>query len=99
MRWSILCVLVLVLSFVAAQEKKDKVRGVLPLNYRRLNLTDEQLKRVYKISADYRAKIAELEKQIDKLKAEQAAEMEKVLTAEQQKKLRELKTGERAPGK
>jgi hypothetical protein len=34
-----------------------------------------------------------------KLQKEQAKEMEGVLTAEQLKKLRELKTGERAPGK
>src|SRR5262249_27092383 len=73
--------------------------GALPANYRRLNLTDEQVKNLYKLRTDYRARIAEMEKQIAKLKDEEKEAMEKVLTAEQQKKLRELKTGERVPGK
>src|SRR5262249_10375489 len=109
MRW--LSVLVLMLSLLlplslvdaAFQEKKSdttptpKVRGTLPQNYKKLGLRDEQVQRIYRIQADYGAKIAELQKQIDKLRSERNAETEKVLTAEQLKRLKELKSGEKAP--
>ena len=101
MRWSIVCLLVLSVSLSGAfqQEKKKDLRGTLPPLYRKLDLQEEQVRKLYKIRADYWAKVAELERQIKKLNEEQAAEMEKVLTAEQQKKLKELRTGEKAPEK
>jgi len=68
-------------------------------NKRQRFLTDVQVKTLHKIHSDYVTKIAELERQIERLKAEQPKEMEKVLTAAQLKRLTELKTGERVPGK
>ncbi|MBY0527847.1 MAG: hypothetical protein K2R98_30905 [Gemmataceae bacterium] len=85
---------------VGAQDKKDdkkdtptKVKGVLPANWGKLGLTDEQKQKVYKVQADYRDKISDLEKQIKDLKDKEKGDMEKVLTDEQKKRLKDILTG------
>ena len=106
MRWSIICLLVLSLSGAAFQDKKKSddtpkgsVRGTLPPLYRKLDLQDEQVRKLHKIHDEYGNKIVELQKQIEKLKDAMAEEMEKELTAEQRRKLKELRTGEKASDK
>src|SRR5581483_7887355 len=74
-----------------------KVKGVLPANWGKLGLTDEQKQKVYKVQSEYRDKIAELEKQVKDLKEKERTEMEKVLTDEQKKRLKDILTG-KAPG-
>lgn len=73
-----------------------RVKGFLPAYYKKLGLRDDQVQNVYRIRADYKAKIENLKQQIDRLKAEEKGALEKVLTPEQLKRLRELRSGEKA---
>jgi hypothetical protein len=87
-------------TWVCGQDKKDdttKVKGVLPANWGKLGLSDEQKQKVYKVQADYGDKIAALEKQIKDLKAQEKTEMEKVLTDAQKARLKEILLG-KVPG-
>ncbi len=81
-------------SSLHGQDKKDdtpsKVKGVLPANWGKLGLTDEQKQKVYKVQADYNDKIGALEKQLKDLKATEKTEMEKVLTDAQKARLKEI---------
>ncbi len=103
-----LAVLALAMIGVAyAQDKKPddkktddkptpvKLKGYLPQHYKKLGLLDNQLQKVYKIRADTKAKTDELNAKIAKLKADEREQLEKSLTAEQLKRLRELRTGEK----
>lgn len=81
--------------------KKDddppaKLKGTLPQNYKKLGLTDKQVQEVYKIQADYKAKMDDLQKKLDKLRGERNEAYEKVLSAEQKKRLQEIKSGEKS---
>jgi Spy/CpxP family protein refolding chaperone len=84
--------LVLVAAFVLSGGLlgQEKVKGVLPPNWGKLGLTDEQKQKVYKIEADYKGKIADLQKQIDELKGKEKEDMLKVLTDEQKKRLKDI---------
>ena len=81
-------------SWLHGQDKKDdtptKVKGVLPANWGKLGLTDEQKQKVYKVQGDFGDKIAALQKQVTDLKAQEKAEMVKVLTDAQKTRLKEL---------
>jgi hypothetical protein len=81
------------------QDKTDpKLKGTLPANWGKLGLTDVQKQKVYKIQADFKTKLADLEKQVKDLKEKEKADMLGVLTEEQKKRLREIvvgKTGEK----
>jgi hypothetical protein len=66
-----------------------RVKGYLPAGYGKLGLSDEQKQKIYKIQNSYKAKIADLQRQIKQLKTSQREEREKVLTPEQLKRLRE----------
>jgi hypothetical protein len=100
-------VIVLTLALLvpgSAQDKKDdkkgddppkKLKGTLPQNFGRLGLSDQQKKTIYKLQGEYKAKRAELQKKLEKLKSDEKAAYEKVLTEEQKKQLRELRTGEK----
>jgi hypothetical protein len=82
------------------QDKKDdpvKVKGVLPANWGKLGLSDEQKQKIYKVQADFDQKLAALEKQIKELKAQEKTEMEKVLTDAQKARLKEILL-EKVPG-
>lgn len=93
----VIVVLALVLiasAGINGQEKKDtKVKGVLPPNWGKLGLTDEQKQKVYKVQAEYADKIADLEAKITEMKTKQRADMEKVLSDEQKKRLKDILTG------
>jgi Spy/CpxP family protein refolding chaperone len=86
----------LVLSGGALTGADTKLKGTLPANWGKLGLTDDQKQKVYKVQADYKDKIADLEKQLKELKDTEKTDMEKVLTDEQKKRLREL-LGSKAP--
>jgi Spy/CpxP family protein refolding chaperone len=100
---AIVVVLVVALLVGAQTENKDKekdkkkedepkLKGFLPANFAKLGLTDAQKQRIYKIQADSRAKLAEIEKQKAKLKAEEREAIDAVLTPEQAKELERLRT-------
>ena len=86
-------------GLVVAQEKKDapRARGQLPQNWAKLGLTDVQKQQVYKIETDYRQQIEDLQAKIKDLQAKEKGELDKVLTADQKKRLRELLL-EKVPG-
>jgi Spy/CpxP family protein refolding chaperone len=78
-----------------SQDKKDppKVKGMLPANWGKLDLTQDQKSAIYKIQAKYKDDIAKMEAAIKEKQAEQLREMVKVLTDDQKKRLQELATG------
>jgi len=93
-------------SIACAQEKdkkpedppKDKIepkpRGQLYPGWRELGLTKDQIEQIYKIQTEHRAKIDALEAQIAKIKKDEKAKAEELLTPAQKARLREIKTGE-----
>ena len=86
------------------QEKGDdktpvKVRGQLPTYYKKLGLRDDQVQQIYKLRADYKGKLDVLKQKMDQLKAAEKEAVEKVLTPEQLKRLKELRSGEKSPEK
>jgi Spy/CpxP family protein refolding chaperone len=99
--------LLVVASGTFAQEKKEppkdekkekeptgKLKGFLPQNWGKIGLTDQQKQDVYKVQNKYRDEIDRLTAKIDELKKQQKIDMEKVLTDEQKKRLREILIGE-----
>lgn len=80
-------------GWLSGQDKQDtaiRVRGQLPQYWKKLNLTEEQKKRVVRIQTEYGAKIDALKEQINKLDQQMRAEREKVLTETQKAMLREI---------
>ena len=71
----------------AKGSKKVSSGDRLPANYAKIGLSEEQRKKIYDVQNKYEAQIDTLEKQIADLKAKQKAEVESVLTPEQQKAL------------
>ena len=65
-------------------KEKGEPKGMLPAGFKDLKVTADQKKKIYAIQADYKAKIAELEKKIIELKSQSSADAFKVLTPEQQ---------------
>ena len=65
-------------------------RPVLPRGWKALGLTDSQKAQVYKVQTDYSAKIADLQKQIKDLRAQEQADLQKILTQAQRDRLVEL---------
>ena len=76
-------------------EEPAKLKGTLPPNFKRLGLRDDQVQAIYKVRGDYRAKIDQLTKQITKLREEEKEALDKVLTAEQRKRLKEIRSGDK----
>ena len=79
-----------------ATAKKDASRRV-PRHFGKVGLTDDQKEQIYKIQAKHHEKIAELQKQLDHMRAELTTECEAVLTPEQHKLLEKLRKPS-APG-
>lgn len=75
-------------------KKEPAAKGTLPANWKKLGLTDDQVKKVYKIQTDYRTKLESLTDQIKELKKKETVDLEAVLTDAQKARLRELKTGD-----
>ena len=74
-------------------KKPERLKGYLPAHYGKLGLTDKQRQAVYKVQHDYKDRLAELQAAMDKLKREQKSMVEAVLTPEQLKRLREIRSG------
>ncbi len=76
--------------------KKDdppvKAKGVLPPNWKKIGLSDDQVQNIYKIQGKYNEEIDKLEAKIKELKGTKDKEMKAVLSADQ-KKLEELLVG------
>jgi hypothetical protein len=92
-------VLCLGVGWLCAEDpKKDepaaRPRGTLPKFFKGLGLSDDQKRDVYRVQARYRGKIDALLEQVRLLRKEEAMEIEKLLTAAQKDRLRELKLGE-----
>lgn len=77
--------------------KKDdpvvKAKGVLPMNWGKLGLTDTQKQDVYTVQSKYNTEIDKLDAKIKELKATRDKEMKAVLTPEQKKRLEEILLG------
>jgi len=69
---------------------KPAVRGRLPAYYGKI-VDDAQKARIYKIQAEYSAKLDALKAELDSLTEKRDNEVRAVLTAAQQRKLEELK--------
>jgi Spy/CpxP family protein refolding chaperone len=97
------CSLLVVLmagSLLVAQDKKPEAKAPagakksvnrLPNNFGKLNLSDEQKKKILDIQAANDPKIAELTAQLNALKDKEQADVEAVLTPDQAKQLAEIK--------
>ncbi len=87
---------------VQAQDKKPdekkadepKPRGQLYSKWKDLGLTKDQIATVYKIQSEHRRQIDKLAEQIRKLRADEHAEAEMVLTPAQKARLKEILSGE-----
>lgn len=79
-----------------SQDKKDsgKIKGQLPQNWSKLNLTAAQKEEVYKLNSDYKEKIDKLKEDIKQLENELTRKRVAVLTDEQRKKLLDMVAGE-----
>jgi Spy/CpxP family protein refolding chaperone len=76
----------------ADEPSEIKVRGTLYPRWKEIGLSKEQIQQVYKIRSDYGIQIDKLSAQIKKLRAEERAEAEKILTPAQKARLVELLT-------
>src|SRR5262249_9987676 len=76
------------------EPKAVKIKGQLPANWKKLNLSPDQKQRIYSIQADYKKQIGDLQKQIVSLRKVQMSKMIAVLTKEQKTKLAEGLTDE-----
>jgi hypothetical protein len=102
LRLSVIALLLaLPMSLAFQTEKADdknpvvKTRPPLPKYFSKIGLRDDQKTAVTKIQLDFRDKIDELKQKMAKLKAEEDAALEKVLTADQVKRLGELRSGKK----
>jgi hypothetical protein len=88
----------LALAFVAgvgtSQDKKEKVKGQLPAGWKKLDLSKDQITKIYEVQGKYKAKIKGLQDQIAAMQTEERAAMVNVLTDPQKELLRKLATGE-----
>jgi hypothetical protein len=74
-------------------EPPAKIKGVLPMNWGKIGLSEEQKQTIYRIQGKYGAEIDKLEAKIKELKATRDKEMKAVLTPEQKKRLEEILLG------
>ncbi len=84
---------ILLLSSLSPRGRADEepLKGRVPNHYGKLDLTDEQKQRIYKVQQRHDPEIAKLEKQLALLKAREMAELEQVLTAPQRAQLEKLR--------
>ena len=80
----------------AAKPPVVKLTGQLPPYFKSLGLRDDQRQAVLKIRAASKAKQEELKAAIEKAKTDEREAIAAVLTEEQRKRLKELKSGEKA---
>jgi Spy/CpxP family protein refolding chaperone len=77
----------------AKDEPKTKLKGTLPANFGKLNLSDSQKQQIYRLQAKYAEQIEALEKQIEKIRAERNESYRNVLTKAQRDRLDEIRRG------
>ncbi len=65
---------------------KDKAKGRLPAYYKDV-VSDEQKEKIYAIQAKYEKQIADLQSQLETVRAQQNGEIEALLTPEQKEKV------------
>jgi hypothetical protein len=85
-----LCVLALALVAgvgTSGEKKAGKFKGMLPPGWKSLNLSKDQVSKIYAVQGEFRAKSDELKKQLDDLKAQERSTLLKILTADQKAKL------------
>ncbi len=88
---------VLVVGGLALAQEGGKAKGTLPQHWSKLGLTDKQKQEVYSIQTEFRTKIEDLQRQIEKLRKEEQAALGKVLDDKQKARLREILI-EKVPG-
>jgi len=81
------------MALQAEDKVEPKARGQLYPKWRELGLSKDQIEKVYRIRSEHQAKVAKLQAEIDKLKKEERAEAEKILTPAQKQRLKELLSG------
>ncbi len=67
-----------------------KKKGILPPNYGKIGLTDEQKQDIYKILAKYKGEGDELSLKLKELNIKRSLEIEKILNEDQKKALKKL---------
>jgi Spy/CpxP family protein refolding chaperone len=77
-----------------SQEKKDKIKGQLPPGWKKLDLSKEQVIKIYSIQTQFREKIKQLEQELAKIKTQERSEMIQVLSEDQKEALRKITLGE-----
>jgi hypothetical protein len=76
------------------KKDKDKIKGMLPPGWKKLDLSKDQIAKIYEVQTKFRADFKKLEDQINELKTKERAEMVKHLTEDQKELLRKLTIGE-----
>src|SRR5262249_36628382 len=92
-RWQILPWVLSIVALAAGLSQGDDpppqgLRLTIPPGWKKLGLEQKQLEQLRRVQARYEPRIAALEKEMRKLRAEEAAEMEKILTPAQRDKLK-----------
>jgi hypothetical protein len=79
-------------SFLLGDDKKEPivVNVQLPYHYRSLGLTPKQRNEIYKIRGKYAVEIQELKQKISDLQDQEKTDCEKLLTAAQKDRLKEI---------
>ncbi len=85
----------LLIAQEAKQDPPPKLKGMLPPNYGKLGLSEEQKQAIFKADAEFDAKIADAEAKIKQLKNDKRQAIEKVLTAQQKEQLKKILLGEK----
>ena len=86
-----LVLLILAFGLVADDTKPEPApKGQLRPNWKKLGLSDDQVKKIYTVQTEFRGKIDALEEQIAKLKTEQFKKEVEILTPAQKDRLKEL---------
>lgn len=85
-------------GFLMGEDKKPAkepiyVRPTLPNHYRELGLSKKQQSDIYKIRIKYGTEIRELKEKIKELTEQEKADCERLLTAAQKARLREILVG------
>ena len=74
-------------------ESANKMKGVLPPNWKRIGLSEAQVQGVYKVQGKYNEEIDKLEAKIKELKLTRDKEMKALLTTDQKNRLDDILTG------
>ena len=74
-------------------KKEEPTKGKLPANWKKLGLSDEQLKDIYRIESKYNVEIDQMQTKVTELKKTRDKEMKGILTPDQKKRLEDIQTG------